>query len=317
MSNLDEPDGLYKHDGLTAMHTPVLLKEVLDLLDPHSGDFMIDGTMDGGGHAAAIMEKVAPNGTFLGIDLDKRLIEKVKEKDPSRAQDDRIETHFICGNYADLPEILKKENLGKADGLLLDLGFSSEQTEGSGRGFSFKAEHAEEPLLMTYDDSRIPVSEILRGVTEEKLADIIFEFGGERMSRRIAKAIKERNRRGGVKTAGELADTVHAALPKGYERGRIDPATRTFQALRIYANGELENLVSVFKNIGTVVNPGGRVAIISFHSLEDRIVKQAFQNMAKTGEAKLLVKKPITASASEIRENPRSRSAKLRAIKIT
>jgi 16S rRNA (cytosine1402-N4)-methyltransferase len=311
-------------------HEPVLLKEVLQQLDPQPGDFMIDGTMDGGGHATAIMKKIFPTesttGKFLGIDWDAAMVARAEE----RIKNDR--SIFIHGNYADLPEILEKistehflrgENISKADGLLLDLGFSSEQLEhaeesgGTGRGFSFSKERADEPLLMTYDDAQEPVWKILRELDEAELANIIYEFGGERFSRSIAKAIKERGRRTkGIMSAGELATTVREALPKGYERGRIDPATRTFQALRIYANGELKNLKTILENVGKVVKPGGRVVIISFHSLEDRIVKQSFQKLAKEEKAELLTKKPIVATREEISKNPRSRSAKLRAIKI-
>jgi 16S rRNA (cytosine1402-N4)-methyltransferase len=169
---------------------------------------------------------------------------------------------------------------------------------------------------MTYDDSRRPVWKILREESEKTIADIIYEFGGERGSRRIAKAIKGRGKESPIITSGALAETVRQALPKFYERGRIDPATRTFQALRIYANGELENVKTVLEHLQEVVKPGGRVAIITFHSLEDRIVKQCFQKLAKDGVAELITKKPIAATNEEIRENPRSRSAKVRAIKI-
>jgi 16S rRNA (cytosine1402-N4)-methyltransferase len=227
------------------------------------------------------------------------------------------DTRFVHGNYADLAEILKKEKLGMADGLLLDLGFSSEQLAASGRGFSFGEAGADEPLLMTYDDSRSPVSLLLRQLPEDELANIIFDLGGERYSRRIAKAIKARGRRRAIMTAGGLAEVVRVALPKGYEHGRIDPATRTFQALRIYANGELENLSAILKNLRMIVKPGGRVAIITFHSLEDRIVKRAFQSMAKEGWGDLLTKKPIAPSRREVSGNPRSRSAKVRGIKIS
>jgi 16S rRNA (cytosine1402-N4)-methyltransferase len=226
----------------------------------------------------------------------------------------------VHGNYADLPEILLERDLPKADGLLLDLGFSSEQlvpSDGSaGRGFSFAESAASEPLFMTYDDSQEPVSEILRRIDEKLLADVIYEFGGERGSRRIAKAIKDRGRRKPILTAGELAETVRGALPRGYEHGRIDAATRTFQALRIYANGELKNIKKLLDFLGDVVKPGGRVAIITFHSLEDRIVKQTFQKLAKEKKLEIVTKKPIAASREEIRENPRARSAKLRVATI-
>jgi 16S rRNA (cytosine1402-N4)-methyltransferase len=224
---------------------------------------------------------------------------------------------LVQGNYADLPEILHRESLPRAQGLLLDLGFSSEQLIASGRGFSFSEATKDEPLLMTYSDDRIPVSQLLREIDEAELANIIYEFGGERLSRRIAKAIKEEGRRRPIMTSGALADVIRKATPGHYERGRIDPATRTFQALRIYANGELENLSRILSDLPSVVASGGRVVTLSFHSLEDGMIKRAFQAMAKAGIATLLTKKPIPATREEIRENPRSRSAKLRAITIT
>ena len=210
------------------------------------------------------------------------------------------------------------EGKGKADGLLIDLGFSSEQLAESGRGFSFEEAHRDEPLLMTYDDSRIPVSAILRETDEKELANIIFELGGERMSRQIAKAIKDRERKGRrhIETSGELADVVRGAVSRGYEHGRIDAATRTFQALRIYANGELENLEKLLASLPQIVKPGGKAAIITFHSLEDRIVKNAFRTMAKESGAVLITKKPVSASREEIMKNSRSRSAKLRVIQL-
>ena len=277
------------------MHKPVLLNEVLAALDPHPGDFMVDGTLDGGGHAEAIIKKIMPGGTLLGVDWDEAMIAETGK---------RLHARCVHGNYADLPEILARERLPKADGLLLDLGFSSEQLEASGRGFSFRGSSQNEPLLMTYDPSRRSVAEIVREESEASLADIIFQYGGERRSRQIAKAIKLAGKKKRIVTSGELADAVRSALPGNYEHGRIDPATRTFQALRIYANGELENLARAIGNVGDVLKPGGRIAIISFHSLEDRIVKQQFQTMAKEKKITIGTKKPITASREEVRENP-------------
>jgi 16S rRNA (cytosine1402-N4)-methyltransferase len=303
-------------------HKPVLLNEVLEYLNPQPGDFMIDGTMDGGGHATAIMEK---GSRLLGVDWDERMVARWHAK-----KIDSRKAIFAHGNYADLPEILVNEKLPLADGLLIDLGLSSEQLdaksaerdreadEHAGRGFSFSEAAANEPLLMTYDDSQTPVREILREIDEMTLANIIYEFGGERGSRRIAKAIKEYERRKPIMTAGELATTIRSVLPKSYERGRIDPATRTFQALRIYANDELKNIKKLLDEVGEgkIIKPGGRVVILSFHSLEDRIVKQSFQKLAKENKAKLLTKKPIPATREEIKENPRARSAKLRAMQL-
>ncbi len=295
------------------MHVPVLLQEVLTALDPQPGDFMVDGTMDGGGHAAAIIEKLGPKGKFLGVDLDEKLVKETSSRLSS------LDSHlsslsFVHGNYADLPEILHKKKLGKPDGILLDLGFSSEQLESSGRGFSFSDATRDEPLLMTYDDSVPPVRDVIRQLSEKELADVIFNLGGERRSRQIAKTIKEHLRRHEIKTVGEFADVVRSALPKGYERGRIDRATRTFQALRIYANGELENLQKILAVLPEILAPGGRAVVITFHSLEDRAVKNAFRDLSKTKTFELIYKKPVSATREEIRSNPRSRSAKLRAI---
>ncbi|MGC9968575.1 MAG: 16S rRNA (cytosine(1402)-N(4))-methyltransferase RsmH [Minisyncoccia bacterium] len=296
-------------------HVPVLLNEVIALLDPKPGEFIIDGTVDGGGHAAAIMERIAPQGIFLGVDWEKGMIgERIAAREARRGV--RTRERYVCGNYADLPAILAKEKLGKADGLLLDLGFSSDQLARSGRGFSFGEEARNEPLIMTYDDACPPVAEILRAQSEKELADIIFSFGGERLSRKIAKAIKEEGRKRPIVTSGELAEIVRGVVPKNYERGRIDPATRTFQALRIYANDELGNLTRAIENAQEVIKSGGRAVIISFQSLEDRIVKQSFQKSAKENKLKILTKKPIVASREEIARNPRSRSAKVRAALI-
>lgn len=299
-----------------SIHEPVLLNEVLQALCPKPGDFMIDGTVDGGGHAEAIIAKVMPGGTFLGVDWDASMV-AARERTRARRAPRGSREYYIHANYADLPDILAREKLGRADGLLLDLGFSSEQLARSGRGFSFAAEAAGEPLLMTYDDARPPVAELLRGMREDELADAIYQFGGERMSRRIAKAIAMWERARPIMTSGELAETVRGAVPKKYERGRIDPATRTFQALRIYANDEIHNLERAIANLPRVVAPGGRIAIVSFHSLEDRIVKKAFQTFAREGTMRLTTKKPIVPSRGEIAANPRSRSAKLRAGTIT
>ncbi len=294
------------------MHVPVLLQEVLEMLDPRPGDFMIDGTVDGGGHAAAVLDAIGSKGRFLGLDLDEAMLADCKTRIAPREG-----VTLLVGNYADLPEILVWERMGKANGLLLDLGFSSEQIAHSGRGFSFSEASRNEPLLMTYDDSRVPVRDILKTISEKDLADVLFNLGGERGSRRIAKAIIERrHKKGGIMTSGDLAETVRSALPKSYEHGRIDPATRTFQALRIMANGELENLQKVLDSLDDILVPGGRVAIISFHSLEDRIVKQAFREKVKESKLELLVKKPVVATRKEIAENPRSRSAKLRGGKL-
>ena len=333
MATEEKDKGVDGQHNSASVHKPVLLNEVITFLDPKPGDFIIDGTVDGGGHAAALAELIGPSGVLLGLDWDERLLEKCKTRFA-----DRKNIKLIHGTYAELPKILAviakdlfaaENNLNRADGsladgLLIDLGFSSEQLEASGRGFSFGEGRANEPLLMTYDDSRMPVWQILREESEESLANIIYEFGGERKSRRIAKAIKDHGRKKPIMTAGELADVVREVLTGArgaenrgkYEHGRIDPATRTFQAFRIYANSELENLATLLKNLEKIVKPGGRVAIITFHSTEDGIVKRAFQILAKEEKLEIIIKKPVEATREEIRENPRSRSAKIRVVKI-
>jgi len=219
---------------------------------------------------------------------------------------------LVHGNYADLPAILAERQMPKADALLLDLGFSSEQL-GLSRGFSFERD---EPLLMTYDGSREPVAVLLRKTPERELVGILRDYGEERYAVRIARAIAMREKQKPILTSRELAETISAAVPGNYERGRIHPATRTFQALRIYANGELENLRRVILELPKIVRAGGRAVIISFHSLEDRIVKTMFRDMAAQGALEIITKKPVAASEEEIAANPRSRSAKLRAARL-
>lgn len=290
-------------------HVPVLLSAVLEYLDPKPGEAIIDGTINGGGHAAAILERIGARGKLLGVDWDKQLIE-------SSPLASFANVSLAWGNYRELPAIMAEQGFPKADGLLIDLGFSSEQLERSKRGFSFKKEYGNEPLLMTYSDEETPVRTLLKTLREHDLAVLIRTLGGERYAGRIARAIHELGRKRPIHTAGELAECIANAVPKGYERGRINPATRTFQALRIYANHELENLEIVLERIPHIVRSGGRVVIISFHSLEDARVKHAFQDGAKHGRFTLLTKKPVGPTADEEEENPRARSAKLRAIRV-
>lgn len=299
-------------------HRPVLLQEVIKYLNPKPGDFIVDGTIDGGGHGAEIFLQILPTGRLLGLDLDKVLLERSREKISAKCkyQKSKCKNNLILiqGNYADLPEILKENKLPMADGLLLDLGFSSEQLESSGRGFSFLKD---EPLLMTYDPSREPVKNLLKDVDAKTLAKIIFQFSGEKFAMRIAKAIKDYQKMKPIETTSDLRKIIAGAVPKTYERGRLDPATRTFQALRIWANDELGNLEKVLDNLRGILKIGARIVIISFHSLEDRIVKQKFRAMGKEGYLKILTKKPVLSSREEAASNPRSRSAKLRAAIVT
>lgn len=304
------------------MHVPVLLNEAIEILNPKSGEFFIDGTIGGGGHSVAILNKIGLEGKLLGIDWDKKAIERLKITFASGKFPDGSKlkncknTILIQGNYADLPEILEKQKFGKADGLIVDLGFSSDQLNplaGEGRGFSFLKD---EPLDMRYRGEGLTAAEVINSFKEKDLANIFWKYGEERFSRQIAEKIVKERKKERILTAFQLAEIIKNAVPKNYERGRIHPATRVFQALRIFVNKELENLETLLKNLEKILKPQGRAAIISFHSLEDRLVKNYFREMAKSNRAEILTKKPITASEEEIKNNFRSRSAKMRGIKI-
>src|SRR3989344_2261831 len=292
------------HVAATISHTPVLLNEVIQFLDPKSGEFIIDGTVNGGGHAEAILEKVGPDGKLLGIDWDPAVLANCRER---LGKHDNVT--LVQGNFADVAGILEREKLGRADGLLLDLGFSSYQTDVSGRGFSFRKD---EPLQMTYDPQRPSASSVIAQIGERDLSQIIATLGQERYARRIARAIKETQKRSPIRTSGELAKVIANAVPKGYERGRIHPATRTFQAIRIFVNDELENASRALEALPQVMKPGGRVVVISFHSLEDGTVKRGFRELASRGALRIVTKKPVRPTKEEILKNPRSRSARLR-----
>lgn len=289
-------------------HVSVLLNEVIGALNLRPGIFLVDGTVDGGGHAEKILERIGADGRLLGLDLDPELLKKCRER--LKKYPNAILRH---ANYADAEKVLAAENLPQADAVLLDLGFSSEQLAGSGKGLAFDAD---EPLIMTYSPDAEPAWKILAELSEKEIAEMIRELGEERYSARIAQAIYARERRQIIKTTGELAATVKEAVPVNYERGRLNPATRTFQALRIYANDELGNLHRFLESLPRLLVPGGRAAIISFHSLEDRIVKHTFRDMEHAGTLRILTKKPIEAGEEEMKMNPRARSAKLRIAEI-
>lgn len=308
-------------------HIPVLLKEAVELLIPEPGPagrqagiFIIDGTFGAGGHSAKILEKIQPDGKLLGVDLDEDNLKKAELRilANSKSQIPNIKNilTLVHGNYADLPEILKMKKLPKADGLLIDLGFSSEQMDESERGFSF---NRDEKLDMRYDTSEGETAgEIINSYPEKDLADIFWKYGEERFSRIAARRIVEARRLKKILTAKDLADVIERAIPRrrGKVWSKIHPATRIFQALRIYVNKELDNLEKALMNLDKVVEGKGRVCIISFHSLEDRLVKTRFRELQKEQKAEILTKKPVIPTDEEVLNNPRSRSAKLRAIKL-
>lgn len=291
--------------GFKMAHVPVLLKETIEVLKPSPGEFFIDGTLGNGGHAREILKNIKPSGTFLGIDWDKNVIEKIQPN----LKENKVKVLLVNDNFKNIPVILDEFNLGRADGFILDLGFSSDQIEDSGRGFSFSRD---EPLIMTYDSERKPAYEWLRKLNQEKLAEIIGKLGGERFADRIARAIKSKL----PKTSKDLSDLIFKILPRNYQRGRIHPATRTFLALRIFVNDEIVNLEKILVQIPKIMKVNGRVAIISFNSLEDRLVKIHFRTLVKNGLAENLIKKIIAPTDFEVAQNPSARSAKLRAIKI-
>ncbi|PIR88136.1 MAG: 16S rRNA (cytosine(1402)-N(4))-methyltransferase [Candidatus Harrisonbacteria bacterium CG10_big_fil_rev_8_21_14_0_10_45_28] len=299
------------------MHIPVLLQECLSALSPHSGEFFVDGTLGAGGHALEVLERTQPGGIFLGLDKDPSAVENFQSLITGKYY--ALEKVLVKNaSYGSLGKVLESENLPKVDGLLLDLGFSSEQIKGgklAGRGFSFSVD---EPLLMTYDPKDPPLRDVLPTLSEEELIQIIQDYGEERYGKEIAKAVSKEAKAGKIQTSINLVRAIESAVPSNYENHRISPATRTFQALRIYINQELAELEKILKALPNIINKNGRVAIISFHSLEDRLVKNYFRDYchASSALATPIAKKPIIAANQEINQNPRSRSAKLRAIKF-
>ncbi len=300
------------------VHIPVLLQEVLHWsgLERESTESrtVVDGTLGGGGHAWHLIQALQPRDFLIGIDRDAAAIDRVTELfdrllPPKQAEASRstCRIRLIQSSYRDLPSLMVDHAIPKADCILLDLGLSSDQLEDTTRGFSFRTGGTLDLRFCT--EEGISASDLLAKIDEKELADIIYQFGEERFSRRIARAIVERRRHSPVRTAEELAELVHRCVPGGKIHGRIDSATRTFQALRIAVNNELEHLKTAIERLPDCLAPGGRLLVISFHSLEDRIVKHAMRECA---QLQVLTKKPILPSDSESYENPRSRSAKLR-----
>jgi len=286
---------------MTAVHIPVLLEEVIEWLAPQPGQIMADGTLGAGGHTRRLAEAVGDQGRVVSVDRDPLTIElaetNLKGLPISVAQ---------C-SYAELPDILDEANVSQVDGILLDLGLSSDQLADDQRGFSFNADG---PLDLRFDPTAgKSAAQLLQRISPEHLADLIYQYGEERYSRRIARAICKRQLEKPFTTATDLADVVRRSMPAAARRQNIDAATRTFQALRIAVNNELGELETALERLPKRLSIGGRLAIISFHSLEDRMVKQAFRG---NENLEVLTRKPVLASEEEIRKNPRSRSAKLR-----
>ncbi len=284
-------------------HVSVLKRQVVQGLNLRPGCLYVDGTVGMGGHAEAILEACPDIRMLIGVDWDddalvlaRRKLEKWKNK-----------FMLLKSNYADIPEILLSNGIEKVDGILLDIGISSYQLEHSGRGFSF---NSEEPLDMRMDRfGSVMAADLVNNLPVDGLTELIRIYGEERWAKRIAIRIAEQRGKAPILTAGELARLVSRAIPRKFHPRKIHPATRTFQALRIAVNRELDNLKHALDVLPNCLNPGGRLCIISFHSLEDRLVKFSFRDDPRL---KALTKRPITAEAEEIEINPRARSAKLR-----
>lgn len=290
----------------TILHEPVLRAETVDLLDPANRGLVVDCTVGTGGHAAALLEAGAAR--VLGLDRDAEVLPLARRR--LAAWKDRVE--LVHADFRRLDDVLDRLGVDRVDGALADLGCSSVQLESGGRGFSFRREG---PLDMRMDRAAgRTLADLLAAATPEGLADVIFEYGEERRSRRIARAIVAAWTGAGIRTTTELADVVRrAARHRG--RSRIDPATRTFQALRIWVNRELDGLDAFLRSAAARLKAGGRLAVISFHSLEDRIVKRTLRELERGGglALRILTRKPVRPAEGERQRNPRARSARLRA----
>lgn len=289
-------------------HVSVLPAEVLHFLAPSPGQILVDATLGAGGHSRLLAERVGPGGRLIALDQDASMI------DLARSRLGGLPVTFVHSSFSELPRALATLGVARVDGVLADLGICSDQLDAAGRGFTFSQPG---PLDMRMNpDLGEPASSLLRRLNERDLADLIYQYGEERFSRRIARRIVEARQREPIETTAQLADLVRRCVPRGRPRhGKpdIDPATRTFQALRIAVNDELNALDTLLDDLPRVLRPGGRAVLISFHSLEDRRVKQAFRRREVWQE---LTRKPVTAGADEVAANPRSRSAKLRAARL-
>ena len=283
-----------------------MVAEVLEHLDPSRGGTFVDCTVGLGGHARAVLDAGATR--LVGLDRDPAALAQAGET--LRGFAERVE--LVHGDYRQLGDVLAARGIDQVDGVLADLGVSSMQLDAPGRGFSFRRD---EPLDMRMDTTAGPTAaEAIAAADERTLADVIYEFGEDRHARRIARAIVERRARQSIETTGQLADIVRRAIPrKGYSR--IDPATRTFQAVRIWVNRELEGLDTFLGDAVGRLAPGGRLVVIAFHSLEDRVVKHTLRALQAAGDVGITVrtKRPLVPGEAEIERNPRARSAKLRA----
>lgn len=287
-------------------HTPVMVKEALDYLHLSPGQTVVDATIGTGGHSLKIIEQIMPGGRLVGIDRDQESLAVARERLIHYGD----ACAFVHGNFMDIDEILKSLEIQKVDALLFDLGISSFQLENPERGFSFQQEG---PLDMRLDrDSYISAYDLVNNLNEDEISNLLWTFGEERWHDRIARFLVEERERRPISTTRELADIIVRAVPYKYRYYRIHPATRTFQAVRIAVNRELETLQAAIAKSINLLNKKARICVISFHSLEDRIIKFSFREFAEKGTMEIVTPKPLTPDYPEIKENPSSRSAKLR-----
>lgn len=291
-------------------HESVLLEESVAALEIESSDVVLDATLGGAGHFSAILGELGENGILIGVDADPEAVERARAVAAEDHRSMRPVIHLLTDNFRNLERMLDRLDVPQLDKALFDLGWSGYQLS-AGRGFSFQLE---EPLLMTYavDTEGLSAADIVNTWTETDIADVIFEYGEERFARKIAHAIVEARGKRRILTTKDLVDAVKAGTPKWYHTRRTHPATKTFQALRIAANDEFGALREGLTAAMGRLSPNGRIAVISFHSLEDRIVKNIFREAVARGEGALPVKKPIVPAKMELARNPRARSAKLR-----
>jgi 16S rRNA (cytosine1402-N4)-methyltransferase len=293
---------------MSKFHTPVMLNEVLSYLNLSRGKIIVDATIGTGGHSKAILERITPGGKLIGIDRDEESLDVSQQ----RLRDFSGSYELVHGNFIDIDTILKNLNIKKVDGMLFDLGISSFQLEDPKRGFSFQNEG---PLDMRLDrTSYISAYDLVNNLNEEEISSLLWTFGQERWHNRIARILVNEREKQPIATTSQLSNIVLKAIPYRYRHRyyRIHPATRTFQAVRIAVNRELETLEQAINKTVEYLNPKARVCVISFHSLEDRLVKLSFRRFASEGLANILTPKPLGPAEDEIEVNPSSRSAKLR-----
>ena len=294
-------------------HIPVLLHETLEILDLKKGQTVLDCNLNRAGHSIEMAKLLGSNGTIVGIDLDAGALNEAQEVLSKLAEHPHI--YLIHENFRNLDKVLEETGVELVDSVLFDLGLSSQELDTSGRGFTFQKD---EPLYMTYQSNIEPetltAKDVLNLWGEESLADIIYAYGGERNSRKIAKEIVSLRKQKPFETTFDLVEAIKRATPSRFQSGKTHFATKTFQAIRIVVNDEIEALKEALQKAWAALAPNGKLVVITFHSLEDKVVKEFFKEKKTVGEAEYINKKPIVPGRAEIKDNPRARSSKLRSV---